>query len=58
MPVAGQVEYVGVDLFGEPAAGNAEQLGDLTAWERRLPGPQEELTGLAIEHDVGDRRLD
>ncbi len=57
MPVTGQVQDVGLDLLGEPAAGDAEQLRDLLAGEPGLPGPQEELARLPVEHHVGDRRL-
>ena len=58
MPVAGEVQDVGVDLLGEPAAGDAEHLGDLAPGECGLPGPQEELAGFPVEYEVRDLRLD
>jgi hypothetical protein len=53
--VAAEVEDVAVDLVLQWAGADVEQLGDLPARKRRLPGAQEEARGLALEHDGGER---
>ncbi len=55
VPLPGGVQDVGVDLLPQSAAGHAEDLGDLPAGEGGLPGPQEELARLPVQHDVGER---
>src|SRR5579875_2995254 len=56
VPVTAEVQDVGVDHLPEPAAGDAEQIGDLTAGKTGLLRPQEELPRLAIQHDMGEGR--
>ncbi len=51
----GLVEDVDVDLLAQPAAGDAEQIGDLPPGEGRVPGTQEELAGLPVQHHEGER---
>jgi hypothetical protein len=53
--VAGEVQDVGVDVLIQRALSDTEELGDLPAGERRLPGPQEEVAGLLVEHDERER---
>ena len=47
-------EDVARDLLVERPVGHAEELGDLAAGEREALGAQEELAGLALEHDVAE----
>jgi len=41
--VTGEVQDVGVDVVVERARRDAEELGDLPAGKRGLPGAQEEI---------------
>ena len=55
MIVAVDVDDVLDDLLAQGTVGDLEQVGDRQPREHRGLGPQEELAGLAVEHDVAER---